>query len=59
MQRIELGEWSRLPSVEAWMWNAARELCLAPQDLERRLERLRRLRGMRWSQRQGTLVFTD
>ncbi len=59
MQRIELGEWTGQPSPEAWQWFAARELFLTPQDLERRLERLRTLRGLRWDARRGTMVFTS
>ena len=57
MQRVELGEWAGIASVESWKWNAARELTLTPQDLERRLEKLRDLRGLRWDERQGTMVF--
>ena len=57
MQRIELGEWSGFPSPEAWKWHAARELFLAPQSLEERLARLDALRGIRWNDRQGTMVF--
>lgn len=59
MQSIELGEWSALPSTEAWQWRAARELFLTPQELERRLERLKSLRGLRWDTRQGTMIFTS
>ncbi len=59
MRHIDVGEWSGLPSIEAWQWHAARELFLTPQDLERRLERVRALRGLRWDARQGTLVFTS
>jgi hypothetical protein len=59
MQRIELGEWSRLPSPDAWRWHAARELFLTPQELERRLAQLQALRGLRWDHRQGGLVFTS
>lgn len=59
MQRIELGEWSHLPSPDAWHWHAARELFLTPQELERRLALLQTLRGLRWDKRQGALVFTS
>lgn len=59
MRHIELGEWANQPSVEAWQWRAARELFLTPQDLEKRIERVRALRGLRWDARQGTLVFTS
>lgn len=57
MQRVELGEWSGLTSLEAWHWFAARELYLTPQELERRLQKLINLRGLRWDARQGTMVF--
>ncbi len=57
MQGIELGEWAGQPSAEAWQWLAARELYLTPQDLERRLEKVFVIRGIRWNQRQGTMVF--
>ncbi len=59
MQRIELGEWSHHPSPDDWQWHAAHELYLAPQELERRLEKLNILRGLRWNVRQGTMVFTS
>ena len=59
MQRVELGEWAGLSSADAWQWHAARELHLTPQDLERRLNRLRTMRGLRWDSRQGTMVFTN
>ncbi len=59
MQRIELGEWAGMSSQESWKWHAARELTLTPQDLERRLDKLRDLRGMRWDGRQGTIVFSN
>ena len=58
MQRIDLGEWVGYPSSEAWLWFAARELFLTPQDLERRLQKISGLRGLRWDARQGTMVFT-
>ena len=59
MQRIELGEWSHHPSPDDWQRRAAHELYLAPQELERRLEKLNILRGLRWNVRQGTMVFTS
>ena len=59
MRSIELGEWTTLPSSEAWQWRAARELFLTPQELERRLEQLNALRGLRWDTRQGTMRFTS
>lgn len=59
MQRIEVGEWAGLPGVESWQWFAARELCLTPQDLERRLGRLRGLRGLHWDPRLGKMAFSN
>ncbi len=59
MRRIDLGEWTGQPSAEAWQWLAARELFLTPQDLERRLTKIAALRGLRWDERQGTMVFTS
>jgi hypothetical protein len=58
MQHIELGDWPQFPSFEAWCWYAARELYLTPQNLERRLQHLDTLRGVRWDPSQGSLVFT-
>lgn len=59
MQRIELGEWASKSSLEAWKWRAAHELFLTPQDLDKRLQRISTLRGVRWDGRQGTMVFTS
>jgi len=59
MQSIEFGEWANHPSADAWQWFAARELYLTPQDLERRLKQLNLWRGLRWDNRQGTMVFTS
>lgn len=59
MQSIEFGEWSSHASANAWQWFAARELYLTPQELERRLEQLDVVRGLRWDSRQGTMVFTS
>ncbi|MBE2199004.1 MAG: hypothetical protein IAE79_10370 [Anaerolinea sp.] len=59
MQRIELCEWTGQTCPETWQWYAARELFLTPQDLERRLQKLEKLRGVRWDQRQGTMIFTS
>ena len=59
MQRIELGDWTGLPSPESWKWQAASELTLTPQDLERRLAKIGGLRGMRWDDRRGTIVFSN
>jgi hypothetical protein len=59
MQRIELGEWTNQVSLAAWQWFAARELFLTPADLERRLDTLHKLRGLRWDSRRGTMDFTS
>lgn len=58
MRHIDLGESHGCRDAASWYWHAAYELVLTPQDLERRLERLRTLRGLRWDARQGTMVFT-
>lgn len=57
MQKIELGEWANQDSLESWQWQAASDLFLTPQELERRLQKLDTLRGLRWDTRQGTMVF--
>jgi hypothetical protein len=57
MQRIDLGEWPGFPSMLEWQWHAARELYLTPQDLERRLQMIKKARGLHWDERQGTMVF--
>jgi len=54
---IELAELTRHTSPEAWKWEAARELFLTPQELERRLERLDSWRGLKWDTELGTMVF--
>ena len=54
---IELSELTGLPASEAWKWEAARELFLTPQELERRLERLDRWRGLKWDTELGTMTF--
>lgn len=59
MQRIELGEWTGLPSTDAWQWHAARELYLTPQELEKRLQKVMKLRGLHWNAQQGTMVFNN
>ncbi len=59
MRYIEFGEWADRSSPDAWQWHAARELYLTPHDLERRLEKLRALRGLRWDDHQGTMVFSQ
>lgn len=58
MMFIEIGEWTRMNSIESWKWNASRELYLTPHDLEQRLDHLNHLRGLRWDPAKGTLLFT-
>jgi hypothetical protein len=58
MMYIEVGEWMAMGSVESWKWNASHELYLTPHDLERRLDHLNSLRGIRWDREKGTLLFT-
>jgi hypothetical protein len=57
MKHVDLVEWIACPDAAAWQWQAARDLVLTPQELERRLQRLDQLRGLRWDVRQGALVF--
>lgn len=54
---IELAELTAHTAPEAWKWEAARELYLTPQELERRLERLDTWRGLKWDAGLGTMVF--
>lgn len=57
MRCIEMMELTAYPAVEAWKWTVARELFLTPQELDRRLEHLDQLRGLRWDPQLGTFVF--
>jgi len=57
MRVIELAELTGCQAKEAWQWQVARELFLTPRELEERLARLDRLRGLRWDERLGALVF--
>jgi len=59
MRCIELAELTGHAALEAWQWEVARELFLTPQELERRLEKLDRLRGVRWDTHLGSVVFTS
>jgi hypothetical protein len=54
---IELAELTGLSEPESWKWQTAHELFLTPQELERRLERLDRWRGLKWDIDLGTMVF--
>ena len=54
---IELAELTGHSSPESWKWASARELFLTPQELERRLERLDKWRGLTWDADLGTMVF--
>jgi len=57
IRAIELAELTGYPAPEAWKWEAARELFLTPQELEKRLERLDSWRGLKWDAELGTMVF--
>ncbi len=57
MRAIELAELSGCPAQDAWKWQIAHELFLTPQELDERLARLDRLRGVRWDTHLGTMVF--
>ncbi len=59
MRCIELAELTGESAVESWKWSVARELFLTPQELDQRLEKLDRLRGIRWDVRLGTIVLTS
>lgn len=54
---LELAELTGHAELESWKWDAARELFLTPQELERRLDRLDRWRGLKWDVGLGTMVF--
>jgi hypothetical protein len=58
MRCIELATLTGHAAVDAWKWSAARELFLTPQELDRRLEKLDQMRGMRWDDALGAVVFT-
>lgn len=57
MRCIELAQLTGQPAVESWKWSVARELFLTPQELDRRLAQLDRLRGLRWDDQVGTIAF--
>jgi len=57
IRAIELAEFTAYTSLQAWKWEAARELFLTPQELERRLERLDSWRGIKWDADLGAMVF--
>ena len=57
IRAIELAELTGHTAPEAWKWEAARELFLTPQELEKRLERLDSWRGLKWDAGLGTMVF--
>jgi len=57
MRCIEFVELSGQPALEAWKWNAARMLYLTPQELDRRMEKLDRLRGLRWDPQIGAVTL--
>jgi len=58
MRYIELAELTGRAALETWKWEVARDLFLTPQELDRRLAGLDRVRGLRWDAQLGTLVFT-
>ncbi|MBN1260241.1 MAG: hypothetical protein JXB35_06130 [Anaerolineae bacterium] len=57
IRAIELAELTGRTEPEGWKWEIARALYLTPQELERRLERLDRWRGLKWDQKLGSMVF--
>jgi len=54
---IELAESTGHASPNAWKWEVAREMFFTPRELERRLRRLDRWRGLKWDEELGTMVF--
>ena len=59
MRCIELAELVAETALETWKWHVARELFLTPQELDRRLEKLDRLRGIRWDAGLGSIAFVS
>ena len=59
MQIIELGEWTRLSSLESWKNTVSRQLYLNEQDFEKRLTHLTELRGLHWDPGLGTCLFLN
>ncbi|MGC9357658.1 MAG: hypothetical protein ACP5GX_07325, partial [Anaerolineae bacterium] len=57
IRAIELAELTGYTEPESWKWEAARELFLTPQELERRLERLDKWRGLKWDVALGSMTF--
>ena len=57
MRCIELAELTGCAALDAWKWMTARALYLTPQELDRRLDTLDRMRGLRWDDRVGAVVF--
>ena len=57
MRCIELAELTGCAAIDAWKWTVAHTLFLTPQELDRRLKALDRLRGLRWDGRVGAVVF--
>ncbi|MDY7040968.1 MAG: hypothetical protein SVX38_08905 [Chloroflexota bacterium] len=57
MRCIELAELTGYSAPGAWKWEAAWELYLTPQELEKRLDQLDTWRGLVWDGELGTMVF--
>ncbi len=57
MRAIELAELTGCSAKEVWQWQIAHELFLTPRELEERLRRLDKLRGLHWDEQIGTLAF--
>ncbi len=54
---VELMEIDEMPDDKSWCWQVAKELRLTPQELQRRLRKLEKTRGMTWNHEKGTMVF--
>ncbi len=57
MRAIELAQATGCQAREVWQWQIAHALLLTPRELEERLDRLDRVRGVRWDERLGAMVF--
>jgi hypothetical protein len=57
IRAVELAELTGYGEPESWKWEIARELYLTPQELDRRIVRLDRWRGIKWDHKLGSMVF--
>lgn len=57
IRAIELAQLTGYREMEAWKREAAKELCLTVQEIEQRLARLERWRGLKWDSALGSPIF--